>query len=186
MNDFWKDFKSFKDPHDSCFCSAHTFFIVINSKNKTNMKVAASNMNIEIHEPILGVHVTIVNWFELVLEQCAGHTCEKNHKVNLDILSNLFFNSFMNMKTKNKLHFFFHFFWWRWKMKKSIKKSIKNLLNKKILFNYLNFVFHIVVKTKSKCEIFFFLEFIKNTKWNFGYMDCGHIDWLLKWGEVSV
>ena len=131
MNDFWKDFKSFKDlkdfkdTHDSCFCSAHTFFIVINCKNKTNMKVAASNMNIEIHEPILGVHVTIVNWFELVLEQCADHTCEKNHKVNLDILSNLFFNSFMNMKTKNKLYFFFHFFDEDEKWKRTLKNQLK-------------------------------------------------------------
>ena len=41
--------------------STQMFFIVINCKNKRNMKVAASNMNIEIHKPILGVHVIILN-----------------------------------------------------------------------------------------------------------------------------
>ena len=45
--------------------SANMFYIAIGYKNKTNMKVAASNINIKIHEQfsekrILGVCMTIV------------------------------------------------------------------------------------------------------------------------------
>ena len=40
----------------------------------------------------------------------------------------------------------------------------------KILVNYLNFVFHIEVKPKSKHKVLnFVFQFIKNTKWQFGY-----------------
>ena len=39
----------------------------------------------------------------------------------------------------------------------------------KIVVNYLNFVFRIEVKTKSKYKILnFVFQFIKNTKWDFG------------------
>ena len=37
---------------------------------------------------------------------------------------------------------------------------------------YLNFVFHIEVKTKSNYKILnFVFQFIKNMKWHFGYTD---------------
>ena len=47
--------------------SAYMFYIAIGYKNKANMKVAASNMNIKIHQMfseqlILGVCLTIVQW----------------------------------------------------------------------------------------------------------------------------
>ena len=46
---------------------AASVYIAIDSKNKVNMKVAASNINIKIHQlfskqRILGVCVTIVQW----------------------------------------------------------------------------------------------------------------------------
>ena len=45
--------------------SANMFYFTINYENEPNMKVAASNVNIKIHQlffkkRILGVHVTIV------------------------------------------------------------------------------------------------------------------------------
>ena len=47
--------------------SANTFYIAIEYKNKTNMKLAASNLNINIHQlftkqRIIGVRVTIAQW----------------------------------------------------------------------------------------------------------------------------
>ena len=45
----------------------------------------------------------------------------------------------------------------------------------KMVVNYLNFVFFIEVKSKSKYRIFnFVFQFIKKTKWHFGYTDCYH------------
>ena len=46
---------------------ANVFYIAIKYKNKANMKVAASNRNIQIHhlfskQWILGFHVTLVQW----------------------------------------------------------------------------------------------------------------------------
>ena len=63
MNDFWNDFS--RTPHDGCFCSM--FYIAIDYENEPNMKVAASNVNIKIHQlffkkRILGVRVTIAQW----------------------------------------------------------------------------------------------------------------------------
>ena len=41
-----------------------------------------------------------------------------------------------------------------------------------IVVNYLNFVFHIEVKTESKNKVLnFVFQFIKNKKWNFEYTD---------------
>ena len=52
---------------------------------------------------------------------------------------------------------------------RALKIQSKNLLNMKMEVSYLNFVFHIEVKTKSKYKILNFLfQFIKNTKWHFG------------------
>ena len=55
---------------------------------------------------------------------------------------------------------------------KPLKIQSKNLLNMKMAVNYLNFVFRIEVKTKSKYRILnFVFQFIKNTKWHFRYTD---------------
>ena len=50
--------------HHPMAASVNMFYIAIGYKNRANMKVAASNMNIKIHQlfseqRILGVHVTI-------------------------------------------------------------------------------------------------------------------------------
>ena len=43
----------------------------------------------------------------------------------------------------------------------------------KIIVSYLNFVFFIEIKAISKYKIFnFVFQFIKKTKWYFGYTDC--------------
>ena len=43
----------------------------------------------------------------------------------------------------------------------------------KIVVSYLNFVFFIEVKAKSKYRILnFVFQFIKKTEWHFGYTDC--------------
>ena len=48
----------------------------------------------------------------------------------------------------------------------------KNLLNMKMVVSYLNFVFFIEVKAKSKYRILnSVFQFIKNTKWHFCYTD---------------
>ena len=50
----------------------------------------------------------------------------------------------------------------------------KALLSMKMVVKYLNFVFHIEVKTKSNYEILnVVFQFIKNIKWHFGYTDLG-------------
>ena len=61
---------------------------------------------------------------------------------------------------------------------RALKIQSKNLLNKKIVVNYLNFLFHIEVKTKSRDKILnFVFQFIKNTKWLFGYTGCGALEY---------
>ena len=56
---------------------------------------------------------------------------------------------------------------------KVLKIQRKNLSNMKMVVSYLNFVFFIEVKAKSKYSILnFVFQFIKKTKWHFGYMDC--------------
>ena len=55
---------------------------------------------------------------------------------------------------------------------KVLKIQRKNLLNMKMVANYLNFAFLNEVKSKSKYRILnFVFQFIKNTKWHFGYTD---------------
>ena len=55
---------------------------------------------------------------------------------------------------------------------KALKIQSKYLLNLKMIVNYLNCVFLIEVKTKSKYGILSFVfQFIKKTKWHFGYTD---------------
>ena len=54
-----------------------------------------------------------------------------------------------------------------------LKIQSKTLLNMKMVVKYLNFVFHIEVKTKSYYKsLNFVFQFIKNMKWHFGYTDC--------------
>ena len=56
---------------------------------------------------------------------------------------------------------------------KVLKIQRKNLLNMKMVVIYLNFAFFIEVKAKYTYRILnFVFQFIKNTKWHFGYMDC--------------
>ena len=59
MNDFWSNFK--RGPHDGCY--AITFYIATDNKNKANVKLAATNINMKMHqlfskERILVVHAT--------------------------------------------------------------------------------------------------------------------------------
>ena len=52
---------------------------------------------------------------------------------------------------------------------RALKIQNKNLLNMKIIVNYLNFIFHIVVKTKSMYKILnFMIQFIKTRSSNSG------------------
>ena len=46
MNDFWNDFRE----HLMLAASASMFYLAIGYKNKPNMKVAASNISIKIHQ----------------------------------------------------------------------------------------------------------------------------------------
>ena len=76
------------------------------------------------------------------------------------------------MKTKNGKQTVFHFpfFYENEKRMKLLKSQTKSLLNMKN--SVLNSVFRIEVKTKSKHRILnFVIQFIKNTKWHFGYTD---------------
>ena len=59
------------------------------------------------------------------------------------------------MKTKNEKRTVFHFpfFYENVKRMKVLKIQTKNLLNMKMTVNYLNFVFRVEVKTKSKDRI---------------------------------
>ena len=78
------------------------------------------------------------------------------------------------MKTKNEKLTVFRlpFFCENVKRMKVFKIHTKNLLNLKMTMNYLNFVFRIEVKIKPKYRILkFVFQFIKNTKWQFGYTD---------------
>ena len=55
---------------------------------------------------------------------------------------------------------------------KVLKIQRKNLLNIKMVVSYLNFVFFVKVKARSKYRILnFVFQFIKKTKWQFGYTD---------------
>ena len=71
------------------------------------------------------------------------------------------------MKTKNEKRtvFRFRFFYENVKRMKVLKIQIKNLLNMKMTVNYLNFLFRIEVKTKSKYRILnFVFQFINKHK----------------------
>ena len=77
------------------------------------------------------------------------------------------------MKNEKRTVFRFPVFYENEKRIKVSKIQRKNLLNMKMVVSYLNFVFFIEVKAKSKHKILnFVFQFIKKTKWHFGYTDC--------------
>ena len=71
-------------------------------------------------------------------------------------LSNSLFNFFIKMKNEKQIVFRFPFSYENEKRRKVLKIQQKNLLNMKMVVNYLNFVFFIEVKAKSKSMIFEF------------------------------
>ena len=76
------------------------------------------------------------------------------------------------MKNEKRTAFRFPVFYENEKQIKALKIQRKNLLNMKMVVSYLNFVFFIKVKAKSKYRILnFVFQFIKKTKWHFGYTD---------------
>ena len=76
------------------------------------------------------------------------------------------------MKNEKRTVFRFPFFYENEKRMKVLKIQRKNLLNMKMVVNFLNFIFLNEVKSKSKYRILnFVFQFIKNTKWHFGYTD---------------
>ena len=99
-------------------------------------------------------------------------------KLMLIFLSNSFFNSFMKMKKEKWTVFRFPFFYENEKRTGLLKIQSKALLNMKMVVKCLNFVFNIEIKTKSNYKILnFVFQFIKYTKWHFGYTD---FYWALK------
>ena len=80
-------------------------------------------------------------------------------KLILICLSNSFFNFFIKMKNEKRTVFRFPFFYENEKRMKILKIPRKNLLNMKMVVNYLNFVFLIEVKAKSSIG---FLNFVFN------------------------
>ena len=93
-------------------------------------------------------------------------------KLILICLSNSFLNFLIKMKNEKQTVFRFPFFYENEKRIKVLKIQRKNLLNMKMVASYLNFVFFIEVKAKSKYRFFnFVFQFIKKTKWQFGYTD---------------
>ena len=164
--------------------SANMFYFAIGYENEPNMKVAASNVNIKIHQlffkkRILGVRVTIAQWKTLggldtnwLLNNVQTILVIMIIKLILICLSNSFFNFFIKMKNEKRTVFRFPFFYENEKRMKVLKIQRKNLLNMKMVVSYLNFVFFIKVKAKSKYKILnFVFQFIKKTKWHFGYTD---------------
>ena len=101
-------------------------------------------------------------------------------------LSNSFFNFFIKMKNEKRTVFRFPFFYENEKRMKVLKIQRKNLLNMKMVVSYLNFVFFIKVKAKSKYRILnFVFQFIKKTKWHFGYTDSRVCLFLNKFASLS-
>ena len=71
----------------------------------------------------------------------------------------------MKIKTKNEIVFRFPFFYENGERMRVLKIQSKNSLNMKIV------VPSFEVKTKSNKILNFVFQFIKNTKWHFGYKD---------------
>ena len=95
-------------------------------------------------------------------------------KIKIKVFDFIFWFEIKKWISKN--YFIFQFLFWNWKICFVFKS--KNELYfwytdcPTDSVKYLNFVFHIEVKTKSKYRILnFAFQFIKNTKWHFGYRD---------------
>ena len=82
--------------HLTMAASAGMFYISIDCEYELNMKVAASNINIKIHQlfskqRILGVRVTIaqrktsVGLTRTDFWKRVDHICDNDHKINLDL-----------------------------------------------------------------------------------------------------
>ena len=86
-------------------------------------------------------------------------------KLFLIVLSNSFFNSFMKMKNEKWTVFCFPFFYENEKQMRVLKIQSKNFLNMIMVVKYLNFVFHIEVKTNLTIK--FWISFFNLSKtWN--------------------
>ena len=78
----------------------------------------------------------------------------------------------MKIKNEKQTVFPFPLFYENEKRMRAVTIQSNSLLNMKVVVSYLNFVFHIEVKTNSKYKFLNFLfQFIKNAKWHFGYTD---------------
>ena len=130
------------------------------------MNVSASNISIKIHQLffkqwILGVQATVVQ------RKISGGLTPTffwiMFRTNKIIL-------FWKWKTKNEL-IFFSFVYENEKWMRALKwEQSKNLWNMEIIVIYLNFTFHMKVKITFKHKYLnIVLQFIKNTKWHFGY-----------------
>ena len=76
------------------------------------------------------------------------------------------------MKNEKQTVFRFPFSYENEKRMKLLKIQRKNLLNMKMVVNYLNFVFLTEVKANLSIGFLnFVFQFIKNTKWHFGYTE---------------
>ena len=83
-------------------------------------------------------------------------------KLILICLSNSFFNFFIKMRNEKRTVFRFPFFCENEKRIKVSKIQRNNLLHMKMVVSYLNFVFFIKLKVKSKHRILnFVFQFIK-------------------------
>ena len=103
--------------------SAHMFYFVIDYENEPNIKVAASNVNVKIHQlffkkRILGVRVTIAQRKTLggldtywLLNNVYTILVIMIVKLILICLSNSFFNFFIKMKNEKRTVFRFPIFY---------------------------------------------------------------------------
>ena len=143
------------------------------------MKVAASNINIKIHQWFCWCprdHCTAENLREIETNLLLNNVQTMLRKITIKfiliVLSKSFFNFFMKTKNEKLTLFRFPFFYENKKRIRALKIQSKNFVNMKMEPSYFNFVFHIDPKTKSKYKILnFVFQFIKNTQWQFGYTD---------------
>ena len=117
--------------------SAIIFYIAIDDKNKTNMKVAVINISIKIHQlfskqRIIGVRVIIVQWkisggldTNLLVDNVQTILVKITIKLILIFLSNSFFNFFMKMKKEKWTVFRFPFFYEKEKRMRVLKFKVK-------------------------------------------------------------
>ena len=117
--------------------SAIIFYIAIDDKNKTNMKVAVINISIKIHQlfskqRIIGLRVIIVQWKisggldkNLLVDNVQTILVKITIKLILIFLSNSFFNFFMKMKKEKWTVFRFPFFYEKEKRMRVLKFEVK-------------------------------------------------------------